>query len=337
MRYILILLSFTFIQFSFAMERVSFNHNGEERSYLVHIPNTKKESYDLIVGLHGYTGSASGFEKETTGGFNSYADEKGIIVIYPQGNYFYEKSYSQKGIYVSSWNHLESLFKINQNTKICNDNAQLSPIFPNCKNKNKDECFWTSCSNDLGFIKDIVIRVKKDFPINKTYVMGLSNGGMMAQSAGCEFPEIFDGVINIVGMQPYELSCIPDKPISLIIYGGILDKTTPPVSIQSSGGYLYEPLLKTASDWAKKFKCKESTSYNISKPFNTTETIFRNCEGGKTITAILNNNSGHSWPGISSNNGYCRAEIQSEIIFNECREINKIEGSRYLLNRIFSQ
>ena len=88
--------------------------------------------------------------------------------------------------------------------------------------------------------------------------MGLSNGGMMAQSAGCEFPEIFDGVINIVGMQPYELSCIPDKPTSLIIYGGILDKTTPPVSIQSSGGYLYEPILKTASDWAKKFKCIKS-------------------------------------------------------------------------------
>jgi poly(3-hydroxybutyrate) depolymerase len=72
-----------------SMERITISHAGEERSYLLFIPTVQKESYKLVIGLHGFSGSASGFEKETTGGFNLYAEEQGLIVVYPQGNYFY--------------------------------------------------------------------------------------------------------------------------------------------------------------------------------------------------------------------------------------------------------
>ena len=45
-----------------------------------------------LVGLHGYTGSASGFEKETTGIFNLSAEKYNFIGIYPQGFYFHNDS-----------------------------------------------------------------------------------------------------------------------------------------------------------------------------------------------------------------------------------------------------
>jgi poly(3-hydroxybutyrate) depolymerase len=39
-----------------------------EREYLIFLPSKYQESKELpmVVGLHGYTGTATGFEKETT-------------------------------------------------------------------------------------------------------------------------------------------------------------------------------------------------------------------------------------------------------------------------------
>jgi hypothetical protein len=68
----------------------------------------------------------------------------------------------------------------------------------------------------------------------------------------------------------------------------------------------------------------------------SSETLFYNCDNDVTITAIINAKAGHAWPGITSNEGYCRSNIQSEIIYSECKEIKKISGSRYLLNRLFA-
>jgi len=326
-----------------SMERVNVNHAGEERSYLLFLPAVKKDSYKLVIGLHGFSGSASGFEKETTGGFNRYAEEQGLIVVYPQGKYFYPsyEMQTQDGskitqtVYSSSWNHLGPLIKNNKEVKICEDNSQSALPFPSCSNQNS--CYWTSCVNDLDFIKTITLKIYEEFSVDKSYVMGLSNGGMMAQLIGCKYPDIFDGVINVVGMQPHKLSCVPESPINLIIYGGLLDKSVPPISIKSSGGYYYEPIKNTTSSWSSKFNCKNIKSSKITSPFRSSETIYYNCDNDVTITAIINSEAGHAWPGITSNEGYCRANIQSEIIYNECREIDKIAGSKYLLNRLFDQ
>jgi poly(3-hydroxybutyrate) depolymerase len=325
-----------------SMERITISHAGEERSYLLFIPTVQKESYKLVIGLHGFSGSASGFEKETTGGFNLYAEEQGLIVVYPQGKYFYPsyQTTDPKGspvtqtAYSSSWNHLGPLIANNKKVKMCADSSQSAPPFPSCKNQ--DSCYWTSCVDDSDFIKTIALKIQKEFLIGKSYVMGLSNGGMMAQLIGCQYPDIFDGVINVVGMQPHKLSCIPEKPISLIIYGGLLDKSVPPISINSSGGYFYEPIKNTVSEWSSKFNCKDTQNSKITTPFVSSETLFYNCDNDVTITAIINAKAGHAWPGITPNEGYCRSNIQSEIIYSECKEIKKISGSRYLLNRLFA-
>ena len=68
------------------MNEVSLEYEGVSRSYLLYVPDniSLDNQNDLVIGLHGYTGTASGFEKETTGGFNLTADKYGLIVIYPK-------------------------------------------------------------------------------------------------------------------------------------------------------------------------------------------------------------------------------------------------------------
>ena len=40
-----------------------------------------------------------------------------------------------------------------------------------------------------------------------------------------------DAIINISGMQALGMSCIPKKPVSMVIYGAKNDFTVPPVDI----------------------------------------------------------------------------------------------------------
>ena len=47
------------------------------------------------------------FEKETTGMFNLSAEKYNFIGIYPQGDFFYDKS-DQNYSFISSWNELSS-------------------------------------------------------------------------------------------------------------------------------------------------------------------------------------------------------------------------------------
>ena len=91
MRNLFLLLSIlSFEIFSSEMDRVQINYEDHTRYFLIHEPDTYSSSnpINLVIGIHGYTGTASGFEKETTGGFNKSADEFGFIAAYPQGEFF---------------------------------------------------------------------------------------------------------------------------------------------------------------------------------------------------------------------------------------------------------
>ena len=66
---------------------------GIDREYLIFLPTsyTSKEELPLVVGLHGYTGTASGFQKETTKEMNLHAEHRNYIAVYPQGVNFWGK------------------------------------------------------------------------------------------------------------------------------------------------------------------------------------------------------------------------------------------------------
>merc|ERR1719245_2162003 len=62
-------------------------HNGIERSYIVHLPPSynhgSDEGHAIVLNLHGYTGNS---EKRMEGSLmNEHADANGYIAVYPQG------------------------------------------------------------------------------------------------------------------------------------------------------------------------------------------------------------------------------------------------------------
>ena len=71
------------------MQRRTLQHDGIEREFFVHIPrgyDTGTVGLPLVVGIHGYTSTATGFAAAHN--LNPHADEHGYIVVYPQGSHF---------------------------------------------------------------------------------------------------------------------------------------------------------------------------------------------------------------------------------------------------------
>ena len=335
MNKLLILLFLTLNLSSSVMNEISLEHEGVSRSYLLYVPDniSLDDENDLVIGLHGYTGTASGFEKETTGGFNITADKYGFIVIYPQGAFFNANLFRHS--FISSWNDLVGSKNATVEGEICSIEAEIAPKYPECKNSPR--CSWTSCSDDIGFIKKIIDKIKKDNNIRNIYLLGMSNGGMMAQAMACKYPELFKAVVNIVGMQHKGGSCVPDKPVNFIIYAGMKDIVVPPINIESYDGYYYEPMNNTFNAWSEKFNCLkfDDDKYVYFDEFEQ-KTAF-DCNNNVKIYSILNIDRGHLWPGISSNGGYCATSAQSNIKFLKCKKSNKNQwGNDFLMEIILN-
>jgi len=317
------------------MTEHSISHESINRTYLKYIPENIdfENEVDLFIGLHGYTGTATGFEKQTTGGFNNAANKYKFLAIYPQGLYF-NSIENDPSSFVSSWNDLAGSKTKTPNGEICAIDADIYPQYPNCSEGGR--CSWTSCSDDLGFIKKIIDHANEDHKIRDIYLLGMSNGGMMAQALACKYPSIFKGVVNVVGMQQRDLSCIPKEPVNFIIYGSIKDTVVPPINIRAADGYFYEPMEDTFNAWSKQFECKsfKQLDFNLNDDFE--KNIASNCKKNVQIISLLNKDAGHFWPGIDRNVGFCFSPPQSNIDYSKCNfSIMNEWGNDFLINLLF--
>ena len=243
----------------------------------------------LVVGLHGYTGNAKTFIRKGDADFNNFLEMNNFIGAYPEGKSFYAN-----GRKFSSWNDLAGSIGQGPKGDICDIDRDYYPYPPDCVNPHR--CSWASCGDDIGFVEKVIDYHKNQYDIKSVIVIGMSNGGMLAQAIGCKLADKVDAIINIEGMQALGMSCTPDKPLTMVIYGAKNDTTVPPEDILASDGYFYEPMKNTVNDWKNAFNCSNSTKKQILNPVEITEEHFYDCNDGVTITSILDHNNDHDWP-----------------------------------------
>ena len=152
------------------MTRVDVNFEGESRHYLMYKPSTDIKTTSLVVGIHGYTGTASGFEKETTGGFNLSADKYNFIAVYPQGTYFYEnKPFGRflNNTYVSSWNDLTGSKTITPDGETCAADEHLILNFLIAKVPMQEDVHGRAAVMILDLLKKLLMTLKKNIILIK--------------------------------------------------------------------------------------------------------------------------------------------------------------------------
>jgi len=272
-----------------SMQDHNILHDGVMRTFYTYVPSNIDKEMTLVVGLHGYTGNAKTFIRKGDADFNNFLEMNNFIGAYPEGKSFYAN-----GRNFSSWNDLAGSIGQGPKGDICDIDRDYYPFPPDCVNPHR--CSWASCGDDIGFIEKVIDHHKNQYDIKSVIVIGMSNGGMLAQAIGCNLTDKVDAIINIEGMQALGMSCIPDKPLTMVIYGAKNDTTVPPEDILASDGYFYEPMKNTVNDWKNAFNCSNSTKKQILNPAEVTEEHFYDCNDGVTITSILDHNNDHDWP-----------------------------------------
>ena len=272
-----------------SIQEHSILHDDVMRTFYTYVPPNIVKEMTLVVGLHGYTGNAETFIRKGDADFNNFLEMNNFIGAYPEGKSFYAN-----GRKFSSWNDLAGSIGQGPKGDICDIDRDYYPFPPDCENPHR--CSWASCGDDIGFIEKVIDHHKNQYDIKSVIVIGMSNGGMLAQAIGCKLAGKVDAIINIEGMQALGMSCIPDKPLTMVIYGAKNDTTVPPEDILASDGYFYEPMKNTVNDWKNAFNCSNSTKKQILNPAEVTEEHFYDCNDGVTITSILDHNNDHDWP-----------------------------------------
>ena len=143
---------------------------GFHRSYLIHIPKnySRADARPLVVALHGAFSTAEEMEEET--GLSDLADRESFLVVYPNG------------ITLFGW------FQ-HWNAGHC------------CGRAMKDQV------DDVGFISTVIEEVRRDFRVDpsRIYMVGYSNGGMLAYLFAAQKPETLAAVAVIgatIGSSP---------------------------------------------------------------------------------------------------------------------------------------
>ncbi len=162
----------------------NLNHDGLERNYLVHTPNTYKESVSapMIIVFHGLTGTAQYAAKDSVYHWITKSNKEGFIAVFPNGM-------------SSSWN-----------AGNCCGYASSNNI------------------DDVGFIRDVISDMESKFNINsnRIYATGMSNGGMFSHRLACDLADELAGIASVAGSDSTKV-CYPANPIQILHIHAIND------------------------------------------------------------------------------------------------------------------
>ena len=246
---------------------------GARRTYRVHIPPDYNPAVPLplVVVIHGAFDTAAGMEKFT--GFSDLADKENFIVMYPNG----------------------------------------MGIFGFLQHWNAGHCCGKAASDkvdDVGFvaaaIEDVRARLKID--PERIYMVGFSNGGMLAYRFAAERGDLLAAVAPLaasIGGRPSDEEPewrIPDpvRPLSVISIHGLADDDIPyegGVSLHRGGTRTYWSVEKSIGFWVSHNGCNPRAAESYLDNGRVHIKSWGVCRSDTEVALYLLENWGHVWPG----------------------------------------
>lgn len=251
--------------------------DGTQRSYLLHIPSSldKEGHAPLLIALHGGLGNGRKMIKLTQGGFNRLAEEKGFLVVYPDGM---EKHWND-GRHGEETGH-----SAHQNE-----------------------------TDDVGFLSALIDKLIAEWNLNseRIYVTGMSNGSMMSHRLACELSHRITAIAAVAGNLPrrYLPDCKPTNPLSVLVISNDQDPLMP-----YGGGYVTGPFghrklgqvlsaSETTAFWASHNRCSPSPMVahqpdrDESDGTRVRQETYPDCTQETQVIHYVIENGGHTWPG----------------------------------------
>jgi polyhydroxybutyrate depolymerase len=231
---------------------------GFRRSYRLHVPTSYRgEPLPLVVVLHGGFSSADLLAERSR--LDALGDEQGFAVLYPNGTGVFE--------YVRHWN-----------AGHCCGYAKSRRI------------------DDVAFVADVIDEVLLHLAIDerRIYLVGHSNGGMLAYRFAAERPERVAAMAaassSIVGSlesdDPEIRMPLLKRPIPLVVFHGREDPRVP-----------YAHVEQTLEWWAGQNVCDPVPEQSELYSGGVLRSRWTGCGQGARIELYTLRGFGHSWPG----------------------------------------
>lgn len=238
----------------------SITHDGIERTYSCFIPPNLRpnQEYPLVVALHG--GGVNGTVMIATAHLVSKAISQKFIVVAPDG------------------------LKYNLTTRF-----NVGGGYENL----------TNYTDDVGFISKLIDMMIENYSVDasRIYVMGHSNGGMMAYRLAAEIPDKIAAIAANSGTMVYEIN--PTAPVPIIHMHGLEDNKIPYEGGTSPSGVIVPPIMEVMEIWRVNNGCEENaTQFYYDNDTNSGEIIGRNWtspDGLHDVVLYTFEHGGHGW------------------------------------------
>jgi polyhydroxybutyrate depolymerase len=251
---------------------VQIGHDNYIRNVTFHIPKKlRKRNRSLVLCLHDGGESPESMARMTRRNFNKLAEKNNFIVGYPEALNEY-------------WNDARE------------DSVSLSHY---------DEI------DDVGFIEKVMDYAIDSFKIDidKIYIAGFSEGGLMAFRLACEIPQKIHGFAMVAATMPLDqiVECTPDTTASFIMINGTRDPVLPYeggqliIEDQEMGSMLAAE--EAMNYWLEENECtdrssnKEMANRDTFDETRSERVLYDDCKNKNKLMLIRVVNGGHSWPG----------------------------------------
>jgi polyhydroxybutyrate depolymerase len=259
--------------------------SGVRRSYYVHVPpgHSGAEPLPVILALHGAFSTARKFETES--GLSRLADREGFLVVYPQGI------------------GLGDLFRHWNSGHCCGKARKLN-------------------LDDVGFALAAVDDVARRNPVDRSrlYVVGHSNGGMLAYRIAAERPELIAAVAvasaTIGGTptadEPEWTVPRPKRPVPVLAFHGRADENVPydgGRASQSRGESSTISVARSVGLWVEADGCDRAPQIAMTHGGRVERRSWSGCGDGSEVVLYSLEGWGHDWPQQDPFPGFDAAEI----------------------------
>jgi polyhydroxybutyrate depolymerase len=235
--------------------------DGLRRTYLLHVPAGLAEGSPtpLVFVFHGLFADGS-FARQASD-FNSVADAKGFLVVYPNGS--------------------------GPNTEALAFNAgQCCGL---AIRQNVDEAgFVRAILSDLGTVAHI--------DPARIYSTGWDNGAFLTYRLACEMAGTFAAVAPVSGTWDYS-PCRPEQPVSLLHLHGMKDLKIPFEGgglIPGTSNQVFSPAREVVAKWAERNGCSDDAQ--AEEDGLVTRTVYAGCPAGIDVEIYALAGIPHGWP-----------------------------------------
>lgn len=183
------------------------------------------------------------------------------------------------------------------------DQAGFVVVYPDGL-KQKWNVSGKSTEDNVAFVHALIHQVQQTRAIDqqRIYVVGLSNGGILAQKLACEDPSGIAAIATVAASLPDQFAahCQTQQPISLLMVNGTADTVVPWQGGADPAVRIGRNLSIPSITWVLNFWQQHNACASppqTAQPSNLVKVTDYSCQAGTEVKLVALEGAGHVWAG----------------------------------------